>query len=140
MIGLTVESNDMMNETSQMNIRTFYRVYTVGRILFKTKAKERQKKTYADVFADWICQEMKWLLIRKIVKRVDAKEGIDLNAILVNLTEEKVPLQHATSPAKLCSDTSTTKNSWNCFNKQVILDGVVDGEMLQLLDDLLNLF
>ena len=45
--------------------------------------------------------------------------------------------QHPTSPPKLCSDTSTAKN---CFNKQASLDENVDGKILQILDDLLNLF
>ena len=73
------------------------------------------------------------------MKRDDRKKGIDLNAILVNLTEEKISPQHPTSPPKLCSDTSTSNNSSDCFNKQVSLDEDVDGEILQILDDLLNL-
>ena len=73
------------------------------------------------------------------VKRDDRKEGVDLNAILVNLTEEKMSLQYPTFPAKLCSDTSTSENSSECFNKQVSLHEDVDGEILQTLDDLLNL-
>ena len=48
--------------------------------------------------------------------------------------------QHPTSPPKLCSDTSTAKNSSYCFNKQASLDENVDGKILQILDDLLNLF
>ena len=47
--------------------------------------------------------------------------------------------QHQTSPPKLCSDTFTSNNSSDCFNKQVTLDEDVDGEILQILDDLLNL-
>ena len=73
------------------------------------------------------------------VKRDDRKKGIDLNAILVNLTEEKLSPQHPTSPPKLCSDTSPSNNSSDCFNKQVSLDEDADGELLQILDDLLNL-
>ena len=48
--------------------------------------------------------------------------------------------QHPTSPHKICSDTSTARNSSYCFNKQASLDGNVDGKILQILDDLLNLF
>ena len=48
--------------------------------------------------------------------------------------------QHPTSPPKICSDTSTARNSSYCFNKQASLDGNVDGKILQILDDLLNLF
>ena len=56
------------------------------------------------------------------VKRDDRKEGIDLNAIFVNHTEEKMSPKHPTSPPKFCSDTSTPNNSSDRFNKQVILD------------------
>ena len=73
------------------------------------------------------------------VKRDERKEGIDLNAILVNLTEEKMSPQYPTSPPKLFSDTSTSENSSDCFNKQTSLDEDVDGEILRILDDLLNL-
>ena len=73
------------------------------------------------------------------MKRDHRKEGINLNAIFVNLTEEKRSPQYATSPPKLCSDTSTPENSSDCFNKQVSLDEDADGEILQILDDLLNL-
>ena len=73
------------------------------------------------------------------MKRDDQKKGKDLNAILVNLTEEKMSPQYPTSPPKLCSDTSTSENSSDCFNKQVSLDEDADGEILQILDDLLNL-
>ena len=48
--------------------------------------------------------------------------------------------QHPTSPPKLCRDTSTAKNSSYCCNKQASLDKNVDGKILQILDDLLNLF
>ena len=34
------------------------------------------------------------------VKSDDRKKDIDLNAILVNLTEEKISFQHPTSPPK----------------------------------------
>ena len=40
---------------------------------------------------------------------------------------------------QFCSDTSISKNSSDFFNKQVSLDEDVDGEILQILDDLLNL-
>ena len=73
------------------------------------------------------------------VKRDERKEGIDLNAILVNLTEEKMSPQYPTSPPKLFSDTSTSENSSDCFNKQTSLDEDIDGEILRILDDLLNL-
>ena len=48
--------------------------------------------------------------------------------------------QHPTSPPNLCSDTFTSKNSSDCFNKQASLDKNNDGKILQILDDLLNLF
>ena len=48
----------------------------------------------------------------------------------------RVFLQHRTS---ICSDTSTSNNSSDCFNKQLRLDEDVDGEILQILDNLLNL-
>ena len=70
-------------------------------------------------------------------RRDDQKECIDLNVIFVNLTDEKMPSQHLTSPPKLC--TSTSKNFSDCFNTQVRLDEDVDSEILQILDDLLNL-
>ena len=73
------------------------------------------------------------------VRRDDQKESIDLNAIFLNHNEEKMPRQHLTSPPKLCSNTSTSKNSSDCFNTQVSLDEDVDSEILQILDDLLNL-
>ena len=48
----------------------------------------------------------------------------------------RVFLQHRTS---IYSDTSTSNNSSDCFNKQLRLDEDVDGEILQILDNLLNL-
>ena len=48
--------------------------------------------------------------------------------------------QHPTSLPKICSDTYTAKNFSDCFNKQASLDENVDGKILQILDDLLNLF
>ena len=48
--------------------------------------------------------------------------------------------QHPTSPPNLCSDTFTSKNSSDCFNKQASLDKNNDGKILQILDNLLNLF
>ena len=65
-----------------------------------------------------------------LIKREDRKERIDLNAILVNLTVEKMFPQHKTSPPKLCSDTSISKNSSDCFNMQARLVEDVDGEIL----------
>ena len=70
------------------------------------------------------------------LKRDDWKEGIYLNTTLVNLAEEKMSSQHPTPSPKLCSDTSTSENSSYCFNKQASLDE----KILQILDDLLNLF
>ena len=64
----------------------------------------------------------KFFLCAYVLKRDNRKEGIDLNATLAN------------------SDTSTAKNSSYCFNKQASLDENVDGKILQILDDLLNLF
>ena len=73
------------------------------------------------------------------VKKRKQREDIDVNAILVNLTEEKMSPQHPTYPSKLCSDTSTSKNYWGCFNKQVSLDEDVDIEIFQTPDDLFSL-
>ena len=73
------------------------------------------------------------------VKKDEQKEGIDVNAFLVNLTEEKMSPQHPTYPPKLCSHTSTSKNYWDCFNKQVSLDEDVDVEISQTPDDLFSL-
>ena len=73
------------------------------------------------------------------VKRDDCKEVIDLNVVIVNLTDEKISPQHPKSPPKVCSDSSTAKNPSNWFNKQVSLDDDVNGEILQILDNLLNL-
>ena len=53
------------------------------------------------------------------VKRDDWKDGLCLNAILVNLL--------LTSKPKLWSDTSTFKNSSDYFTKQASLDKDVDG-------------
>ena len=44
-----------------------------------------------------------------------------------------------TSSPKICSDTTFSSNSLDCFNNQVSLDGDVNGEILQILDDLLNI-
>ena len=60
--------------------------------------------------------------------------------LLLILLRKKMSTQHPTSPPKLCSDTSTAKNSSYCCNKQASLDKNVDGKILQILDDLLNLF
>ena len=70
------------------------------------------------------------------MKRDNRKESIDLNVILVNLTENQNP----TSPTKPCSYSSTSKNSSDSFDMQASLDEDVDGETLQILDDLLCLF
>ena len=59
--------------------------------------------------------------------------------LLISL-RKKMSTQHPTSPSKLCSGTSTAKNSSYCCNKQASLDKNVDGKILQILDDLLNLF
>ena len=53
---------------------------------------------------------------------------------------KKLSPQHPTSPTKFCCDTSTSKNSSDCFEKQASLGENVDGKILQILDDLLNLF
>ena len=47
--------------------------------------------------------------------------------------------QHPTSQ-QFCSDTSTYKNSLECFEKQASLGENVDVKIVQILDDLLNLF
>ena len=60
--------------------------------------------------------------------------------LLIILLRKKMSTQHPTSPPKLCSETSTAKNSSYCFNKQESLDENGDGKILQILDDLLNLF
>ena len=108
--------------------------------------RKRRNKTYADVVLGGLDLSTEEVAFDKqnndevnFVKKDDRKKGIDLNAILVNLTEEKMSPQHPTSPPKLCSDTSISNNSSDCFNKQVSLDEDVDGEILQILDDLLNL-
>ena len=108
--------------------------------------RKGRNKTYADVVLgglDLPTEEVAFDTQNNdevnIVKRDLRKKGIDLNAILVNLTEEKMSAQHPKSPPKLCSDTSTSNNSSDCFNKQVSLDEDVDGKILQIVDDLLNL-
>ena len=70
------------------------------------------------------------------MKRDNRKESIDLNVILVNLTKNQNP----TSPRKPCSYSSTSKNSSDSIDMQESLDEDVDGEILQILDDLLRLF
>ena len=47
--------------------------------------------------------------------------------------------QHPTFQ-QFCSDTSTYKNSLDCFEKQASLGENVDVKIVQILDDLLNLF
>ena len=108
------------------------------------KLRKGRNRTYADVVSGSLD-----LLTEKVafdtqnndevnfVKKDDIKKGIDLNCILVNL--EKSSPQHPTSPSKLCSDTSTSNNSSDCFNKQASLDKDADGEILHILDGLLNL-
>ena len=59
--------------------------------------------------------------------------------LLISLRKKIFP-QHPTSLPKICSDTYTAKNSSECFNKQASLDENVDRKILQILDDLLNLF
>ena len=48
--------------------------------------------------------------------------------------------KYPTSPHKIWSDTFTAKNSPYYYNKQASLDANVDGKILQILDDLLDLF
>ena len=97
--------------------------------------RKGRNKTYADVVLgglDLSTEEVAFDTQHNdeinFVKRDDRKKGIDLNAILVNLTEEIVSPQHPISPPKLCSDTSTSNNSSDCFNKQVSLNEDIDGE------------
>ena len=81
-----------------------------------------------------------FFLCAYLLKRDNRKEGVDLSATLVNLAEEKRSPLHLTSPPKISSDTSTDKKSLYCFSKQASLDEKVDRKILQILDDLLNLF
>ena len=60
--------------------------------------------------------------------------------LLLILQRKKMFPQHLTSPPKLCSDTSPSKNSSDCSEKQASLGENVDEKILQILDDLLNLF
>ena len=60
--------------------------------------------------------------------------------LLPILLRKKIFPQHPTSLPKICSDTYTAKNSSDCFNKQASLDDNVDGKILRILDDWLNLF
>ena len=59
--------------------------------------------------------------------------------LLISQRKKKSP-QHPTLPPKLCSDTSTSKNSLDCLDKQASLEENINGKILQILDDLLNLF
>ena len=110
------------------------------------RLRKSRNKTYADVVLgglDLSTEEAAFDTRNNdevnFVKRDDRKEGIDLNAILVDLNEEKMSPQHPTSPPNFCSDISNLNNSSDCFNKQVILDEDVNGKISQILDDLLNL-
>ena len=60
--------------------------------------------------------------------------------LLLISQRKKMSPQHPTSPPNLCSDTSTSKNSSDCFDKQASLDRNNDVKILQILDDLLNIF
>ena len=67
--------------------------------------RKGRNKIYADVVLgglDFSTEEVAFYKQNNdevnFVKRDDRKKGIDLNAILVNLTEEKMYPQHPTSP------------------------------------------
>ena len=75
-----------------------------------------------------------------LLQRDNWKKRIDSNVTLANLAVEKNVSSAPDIPPKICNGTSTAKNSSDCFNKQASLDENVDGKILQLLDDLLNLF
>ena len=60
--------------------------------------------------------------------------------LLLISQKKKMYPQHPTSPLKLCSDTSTSKTSSDCFEKQASLGENIDGKILQILDDLFNIF
>ena len=124
-IVLNVQSksgNEFIKNKSIENVLCCNNI-TVNRML-----RKGSKKTYADVLLgalDLSTEEVAFDTQTNdevnFVKRDDRKRGIDLNAI------------HPTSSPKLCSDTSTSNNSSDCFNKQVSLDEDVDGETLQIL-------
>ena len=74
-----------------------------------------------------------------LLQRDNWKKRIDSNVTLANLAVEKNVSSAPDIPPKICNYTSTAKNSSDCFNKQASLDENVDGKILQILDDLLNL-
>ena len=106
------------------------------------KIRNDRNKTYADVVSGELEMSTKEVEFEtknnelNFVKRDNRKESIDLNVILVNLTENQNP----TYPPKPCSYSSTSKNSSDSFDMQASLDEDVDDEILQILDDLLRLF
>ena len=59
--------------------------------------------------------------------------------LLLISQRKKMSPQHPTFQ-QFCSDTSTYKNSLECFEKQASLGENVDVKIVQILDDLLNLF
>ena len=86
------------------------------------KLRKGRNRTYADVVSGSLDLSTEKVAFDtpnndevNFVKKDDIKKGIDLNCILANL--EKISPQHPTSSSKLCSDTSTSNNSSDCFNK-----------------------
>ena len=132
-IRLNVENKSGNKFTETKSIEN---VLCCNNITGNRKLRKGRNKIYADVISggfDLSTEEVAFDMQNNnnevdFVKSDDRKKDIDLNAILVNLTEEKMSFQHPTSPPKLCRDTSTSNNSSGCFNKQVRLDEDVDGE------------
>ena len=106
-IGQNVESK-YGNEFIKM--KSIENVLCCNNVTDNRKLREGRNKTYADVVSvglDLSTEEVGFETQNNdelnFVKRDDRKEGIDLNSILVNLTEEKMSPQCPTSPPKLCS-------------------------------------
>ena len=92
-INLNVESK---SGKEFVNTRSIENVLRCNNIIDNRKIRKGRN-------TERICQQRTWLLKRKnnemnFVKRGDQKDGIDLNAILVNLNEEKMSPKHPTSP------------------------------------------
>ena len=140
--GLNVESK---SGNEFIKTKSIENVLCCNKIKNNRELRKARNKTYADAVSgslDLSTEEVAFDMQNNevnFVKRDEPKKGIDLNAILVNLTEEKMSPQHPTFPPQLWSDTSTPDSSLDCFNKQASLLEDVDGEILQILDDLLNL-